>query len=217
MYGRKVAGRELNFEPSGALLEASLVMRDRETDSWWSIMSSDSIGGELEGTDLEELPLGEKVQWKDWRARHPDTLVLSVDGVEHERNNPYDNYFSSDGTFRGLHVDDDRLPPKEPIYAFFHDASAFAIAHARFEGGRLFELGGAAGKHLLVHRPPGASVFASSAAWFVDAEAAQGKEVEALLAAARRGSEGFDPVGGFDTYWYTWVAVNPQSRLLAGR
>ena len=27
-------------------------MRDRETDSWWSIMTSDAIGGELE-IDLE--------------------------------------------------------------------------------------------------------------------------------------------------------------------
>ena len=38
---------ELNFEASGALLDASLVMRDRETDSWWSIMTSDAIGGDL--------------------------------------------------------------------------------------------------------------------------------------------------------------------------
>ena len=33
VYGRNVAGTELNFEASGALLDASLVMRDRETDS----------------------------------------------------------------------------------------------------------------------------------------------------------------------------------------
>ena len=30
-------------------MDASLVMRDRETDSWWSIMTSDAIGGELDG------------------------------------------------------------------------------------------------------------------------------------------------------------------------
>jgi hypothetical protein len=41
-------------------MQATLVLRDRETDSWWSIMTSDAIGGELDGTDLEELPFGEK-------------------------------------------------------------------------------------------------------------------------------------------------------------
>ena len=80
-------------------MDASLVMRDRETDSWWSIMTSDAIGGELDGTDLVELPRGEKVTWKDWRGRHPGTLVLSVEGEEHVENNPYDNYFTSESTF----------------------------------------------------------------------------------------------------------------------
>ena len=61
VYGRKVGERELNFEASGALMSASLVMRDRETDSWWSIMTSDAIGGQLDGADLEELPYGEKI------------------------------------------------------------------------------------------------------------------------------------------------------------
>ena len=84
VYGRKHGDQELNFEASGALLDASLVMRDRETDSWWSIMTSDAIGGELEGDELEELPLGEKSTWKDWVARHPQTLVLSVEGREHD-------------------------------------------------------------------------------------------------------------------------------------
>ena len=72
VYGRSYGDRKLNFEASGALKQASLIMRDRETDSWWSIMTSDAIGGELVGTDLVELPRGEKVTWKDWRRRHPD-------------------------------------------------------------------------------------------------------------------------------------------------
>ena len=71
MYDRKIANRELSFEASGALKKATLVMRDRETDSWWSIMTSNAIGGELEGAELVELPVGEKTTWGAWRARHP--------------------------------------------------------------------------------------------------------------------------------------------------
>ena len=112
VYDRNVNGKELNFEASGALLDASLVMRDRETDSWWSIMSSTSIGGDLDETRLKELPVGRKSTWKDWVEAHPDTVVLSIRGHEHVENNPYDNYFSSEETFRGLVIEDTRLAPK---------------------------------------------------------------------------------------------------------
>ena len=92
MYGRSHDGQDLNFEASGALESASLVMRDRETDSWWSLMSSQAIGGELDGSGLDEMVASEKAQWSDGVSRHPDTLVLSVDGVEHGESNRYDNY-----------------------------------------------------------------------------------------------------------------------------
>ena len=136
-------------------MEASLVMRDRETDSWWSIMTSDAIGGKLEGVDLVELPYGEKSTWKDWVARYPDTRVLSVGGVEHIERNPYDNYFSSDETFRDLKITDHRLEPKEAIFTFWVGDQPWAVPHAAYEGGRLFEVDGLAGKQLLLYRSPG--------------------------------------------------------------
>lgn len=214
MYDRKVKGKELEFEASGALLDASLVMRDRQTDSWWSIMSSDAIGGQLEGTELDVLPAGEKVQWKEWVARHPDTLVLSVGGREHVRNNPYDNYFTSDGTFRGLEVKDSRLPPKAPIYAFTLGGETYAAPHSAFAGGGLFELEAVPERQVVLFREPGAAIFASSEAWTVDSETASGKSPDELLAAAREDAAGFERLDGFDTFWYTWVAVNADSRLL---
>ncbi len=166
VYGREIDGRELNFEASGALLDASLVMRDRETDSWWSIMSSDAIGGPLDGADLEELPFGTKIRWGEWRQLHPDTLVLSVDGREHVESNPYDNYFASDGTFRGLEIDDDRLAPKEPIYSFRLGGRPFAVPHRAVEGGATFAVGD---RQLLFFRRPGAEPLASTEAWAIPA------------------------------------------------
>jgi len=69
VYGRSYGGQDLRFEASGGLMHAALVMRDKETDTYWSIMTGDAIAGDLRGTPLEELPLGEKAQWKDWVAR----------------------------------------------------------------------------------------------------------------------------------------------------
>ncbi len=143
-------------------MDASLVMRDRETDSWWSIMTSDAIGGELDGVELVEFPRGEKVTWKDWRRRHPDTLVLSVDGEEHIENNPYDNYFDSEGTFRDLEIDDHRLAPKDSIYSFWRDDEPYAVPHTAFAGGKVLEVEGWGDQRLFLYRGKKAAIFESS-------------------------------------------------------
>ena len=209
MYGRAYGDRELNFEASGALWQASLVMRDRETDSWWSIMTSEAIGGELEGADLLELPYGEKTTWGEWRARHPASLVLSVEGREHEEHSPYEEYFANDRTFRDLEVADRRLEPKQPIFAFFLDGEPHAVPHSAVGGRRLFEAGEA---RLLLFRQPGAGLFASTRAWRVPAGA--GETVDSLPADDELGAAGFEPLGGIDTFWYNWVAVNEESQIL---
>lgn len=214
VYGRRVGDRTLELEASGALQNASLVMRDRQTDSWWSLMSSDAIAGPLEGTRLEELPVGEKTTWGAWRAAHPDTLVLSVDGVEHVASNPYDRYVDSPETYRDVDPADDRLPAKEPIFALRFDGRAWAVPHRVAEGGVLLDLPGA-GIKLLLFREPGASVYASTEAWLVKSRAAAGKTIEALRRSAKSEGPGIAPVtDGFDTFWYTWVGVHRDTHVL---
>lgn len=214
VYGRNVAGRTLDFEASGALLAASLVMRDRETDSWWSIMSSEAIGGPLEGTELVELPVGEKTPWSAWRREHPETLVLSVEGQEHVATDPYESYLASGETFREAELSDDRLPAKEPVFTFHLGDEAWAVPHAAFPGGDLFELP-ERDRKLLLFREEGASVYASTDAWLVEPSVVADRKLPVeLVDAARAGEAGFERLGGFDTFWYTWVGVNRDTRLL---
>ena len=216
VYGREYGDRELSFEASGALLDASLVMRDRETDSWWSIMSSTAIGGELEGTGLETLTHGEKATWKDWVSRHPDTLVLSVDGEEHVDSSHYDNYMDSDGTFRDMEVEDERLAAKTPVYAFHHYDRPWAVPHSAFEDGRIFSTKKLGDGPVLLYRTAGAPIYESTRAWLVSPElAARELTIPALMALADSGTtEDLEPLPGFDTFWYTWVAVNKRSKIL---
>lgn len=206
VYGRKFGDRNLSFEPSGGLKMASLVMRDRESDSWWSIMTSKGIGGEFEGAELPKLEGGEKSTYGDWRRRHPDTLVLSVGGLEHDASNSYENYFTNERVFQDKTPDDDRLPPKESIYSFHSAAKAFAVTHARIEGGGRFDIG-LKDAVLLLYRDPGASVFASTEAYLAESELS----LEELL--ARRG-EWTPFADGFDTYWYSWIGQNSGSEIL---
>jgi len=192
-------------------MSASLVMRDRETDSWWSIMTSSAIGGTLEGRPLVELPVGEKTQWGDWVARYPNTLLLSVEGEEHDPTNHYDEYFASEGTFRDLQIEDQRMVPKEPIFGGWLNEQPFAVAHSGFEGGHLIDLEG--GGTLLLFRPAGAEMFASSRVYLLATQPPETEPLEAL-GAIDRGEVEAQAVSGFDTFWYSWVSVNSGTRVL---
>ncbi len=190
-------------------------MRDQETDSWWSIMTSTAIGGALNGADLVELPLGEKSTWGKWKERHPGTLVLSVGGSEHERSDPYQDYFASEETFRGLKIEDRRLEPKAPIYSFWWQGKPYAVPHESFEGGKIFHPKRFADRRLLLYRRPGAAMFESTRAFVVDPRAAlETTKPQALLDRIEAGAVAAERLPGFDTFWYNWISVNEHSLLL---
>ena len=190
-------------------------MRDRETDSWWSIMTSTAIGGRMNGADLVELPFGEKTTWEDWISRYPATKVLSVNGVEHDPTSHYDSYFSSDETFRGLEIKDRRLQPKESIFTFRLDDEPYAIPHASIHGARLIEVAGQ-DRLVLLFREPGISMLASTEAYLLDSDlGGGGVDTAQLLAKARsESSAGVTKLPGIDTFWYTWISANKDSKLL---
>jgi hypothetical protein len=225
VYGRHYAGRDLRFEASGGLLHAALVMRDKETGSYWPILAGEAASGKLEGTRLLELPGGTKVQWKDWRRAHPDTLVLSVGGAEHVENNPYDQYFASDSGFREAAAKDKRLPTKEPIWAFDLNGRRFAVPFRTFEDGDTFRAGE---EWVFLHRPKSAAVYFSSRAFasatpFVRRDGAwlheaSGARFDAAQGTFVGGSSGdLRPLRGFDTFWYMWSLTHPDTVVLGAR
>ena len=215
-------------------MNASLVMRDRETDSWWSIITDDAIGGALQGTELKKVPVAEKMTWAEWKKRHPDTLVLSVDGKEHDPSDPYDKYYSSSRTFRNLSSNDTRLYDKASIYAFKLNGVPYAVAHSAFEGGRSFKL--SKNREVFLYREKGAPMFKSTYAYMADVdhpgdrfvkqdgkwryaptgsefgddgafsmdESKEGKATEPTLA----------KLNGFDTFWYIWSTTYQQVQVL---
>ncbi len=57
-------------------------------------------------------------------------------------------------------------------------------------------------------------MYESSRAYLVEADLAAAHTIGNLLAMASSGADGIEPLGGFDTFWYTWVSVNRDTRLL---
>lgn len=71
------------------------------------------------------------------------------------------------------------------------------------------------GAAVLFYRPVGVSPFRSSEAWAVPDQVLEDPGDPAELAGRLRGGEvdGARILAGFDTYWYTWVGVNRETRL----
>ena len=228
MYDRNYAGNTLNFEPSGGLMNASLVMQDKETDTYWSIMSGQAEAGQLDGTALTELPVSDKMTWAEWYAKHPDTLVLSAtrrtrDGVEVTVQDPgsdaYGAYFAGEEGYGGAEATDTRLETKAQIHAFLHEGTPYAISLRRTIGGRTFELND--GSVVFIFREASDEMFRGSAAFISSAgfeqrggmwfELGTGAEFNGIN--RDFGETAVERLNGFDTFWYTWSLTHTDTEL----
>jgi hypothetical protein len=92
VYDRQINDETvLTFGVSGMLYRNGLIMYDRETESLWSHILGQAIGGEFQGTQLEFIP-AQHTDWQSWKARHPETLVVKP--VLYSRD-PYLSYYAS--------------------------------------------------------------------------------------------------------------------------
>ncbi len=222
MYDREYDDNIFTFEASGGLINASLVMQDFETDTYWSIITHEAIEGKFKGTKLKELTVSEKVQWKEWVTRYPNTLVLSVGGEE-DTSVSYVSYFNSPRGFRGIKADDGRLSDKEPVFTFEFDKKMYAVPNEYLEGGKTYDLGKI---QIFLYRPEGAAVFYSTLAFI---SGGKGFRLEKDKWVDTESECVFDPetgvfidgekncpqrLNGYDTFWYIWSLTNPNTMLL---
>lgn len=217
MYSRDYAGKTVNFEASGGLKNSSLMMQDQETDTYWSIMEGEAVAGELAGSKLIELPVGERISWRHWRAKHPDTLVLSVNGEEHGENG-YQQYLQDPKGFLGQVAKDDRLATKEPIFAFHLEGGAYAVRQKDVENGKTVTL--ESGDAVFLFRKRGSSMFQSTRAFiseagFEERGGAWSEKATGAVFDPEAGSFGeVEVLTGFDTFWYNFSLNNPNTTLL---
>jgi len=75
VFDRRAGGSTLVFDNSGALWRDTLVLRDRETGTYWSAATGRAISGPLEGESLARVPAA-FARLEDWERLHPDSLYL---------------------------------------------------------------------------------------------------------------------------------------------
>jgi hypothetical protein len=190
VFGARVADQDLEFGVSGLLYNSDVLLYDRQTESLWSQIMAEAVSGPLRGTRLEFLPTAHTT-WADWRARHPETAVLSPE-TGHHRNygrDPYADYVESELTMFPVRTRDERLHPKERVIGVSiggeHKAYPFS-ALATLGVRRFGDVVG--GRHIRVEFDA-----AAQTARIVDGN---GQELPALIA-----------------FWFAWVAFHPDTEL----
>ncbi len=128
MYSRNIDGKTLTFGVSGLLYKSNVLMYDHQSESLWSQVKNQAVTGPMTGTRMQVLP-STITTWDQWRRRHPDTAVLSLETghVRDYSRDPYESYYRSRsglfGFFRELVSD---FPGKEVVAGVLSDGVAKA-------------------------------------------------------------------------------------------
>ena len=214
---------------SGFLYRSNKLMYDQATQSLWSTMRGTPVVGPLGGSGIV-LDRGSVVTttWGEWRRRHPDTRVLSLE-TGHERDYAegaaYHDYFATDDLMFQVPTLDTRLKNKDEVFtvllaehrdhpvAFAADfLAANPVHHDAIEGTALVVLTDPSGANrayasedvTFTGYDGNRSVKDSSGAtWTLDerALAAEDGRVLARIPAQR-------------AFWFGWYAAFPRTRLV---
>ena len=121
VYRTEIDGRHYELGTSGFLYRSNKLMYDHETKSLWSTLTGEPVVGPLVGRGLKLAPLSVvTTTWGEWRRRHPDTQVLSLQ-TGHERDYgegvAYRDYYSTDELMFSVPQLDRRLRNKAEVLA----------------------------------------------------------------------------------------------------
>jgi len=120
IYDTKFNGVNYKLGTSGFLYRSNKLMYDKATKSLWSTILGKPVVGPLvdKNIELATLPV-ETTTWGEWRTRHPNTQVLSIN-TGHSRNydegEAYKDYFADDDLMFPVLKLDSRLPNKARVF-----------------------------------------------------------------------------------------------------
>lgn len=114
-------GTKYKLGTSGFLYRSNKLMYDKATQSLWSTTRGTPVVGPLVDKGIElEYESVVTTTWGEWRKRHPDTSVLSLE-TGHRRDYgegvAYADYFGTDELMFNTPFKDDRLDNKREILA----------------------------------------------------------------------------------------------------
>jgi Protein of unknown function (DUF3179) len=229
LYETVVDGVAHRLGTSGFLYRSNKLMYDQATQSLWNTFSGEPVVGPLAARPIR-LPRRSVVTttWGEWRRRHPDTRVLSLDtGYQRDYSEgaAYRDYFATDELMFGVPRRDRRLRNKAEVVALVFPerpdetlavAQEFLLAHPLYHD-RLGDIDFV----VLTDRSGANRVYASEGVRFTSWDrdrrvvAADGGAWR-LSEAALEGPEGrrLPRLPSQRAFWFGWFAQYPRTRLV---
>ena len=216
----------LIFGSSGFLYRSNKLMYDHLTHSLWNQFTGRPVVGPLTGSgiELKVRPVA-ITNWKGWRRRHLGTKVLSLDtghARDYSPGRPYGAYFASPDLMFPARVSDERLKPKDYVFALragdrekawpltaFEDATVINDSVGELDvvlignvATRTVRAYGAGGRKFSAIADHPESVIADGKVWKVEEDALVGAEGQRLTRLA-----------GHVAYWFAWRGFRPDAPL----
>ncbi len=189
-FNGKVDGKVRDFGVSGLVFNNNLLFYDRATESLWSQLKGQAVAGRESGRQLEAIPT-EVTTWADWKARHPNTKVLS-ENTGYDRNYDIDPYYSITASERLMFpvgASNEIMPLRERVVGVerYGAFKAYPFSVMTYEGTTTItdEL---MGEVIQVHFNPEAQS--------ARVTTADGRELPSVT-----------------TYWFSWFAFYPDTEV----
>ncbi len=228
LYGTTLGpGETYTFGSSGLLYRSNKLMYDHQTNTLWSQLTGEPVMGPLvgKGKRLPILPLT-LTTWSEWKGRHPDTMVLSLDTGYQRDYRPgaaYGEYFASPDTMFPVWKRSATLKQKDWIWVL--DVQGVKKAYpmrALVKSPVLNDSVKQAGV-VIVTDPESEAVraYASHGRQFrqgasgtlVDTRSGETFRIDEDALAAADGSIRLPRLPGHAAYWFSWYAFYPGAEV----
>jgi hypothetical protein len=121
LYETKTNGVPRNVGTSGFLYRSNKLMYDKETQSLWNTIKGEPVLGPLVDRDIAlEHQSVVTTTWGEWKRRHPQTKVLSLETGhrrDYDEGVAYHEYFATDKLMFNTPYNDNRLKNKDEVLA----------------------------------------------------------------------------------------------------
>jgi hypothetical protein len=219
LFNGRASGRAepFTFGSSGLLYRSNKLMYDRQTDSLWNQFTGRPVMGQLTGSNIElkVLPLV-LTSWSEWRPRHPDTRVLSLDTGFRRDYGPgvaYRDYFASPELMFPALVKDRRLRQKDLIFGLRVPGGVKAWPLDVFANGTVINdrvgfrdvvlIGDASGRGVRAYEARGSRFTRGASSDEMRAGDARWHVTESALIGP--GGESLPRLPGHVAYWFAWA------------
>ena len=228
VYQTTYKGVHYELGTSGFLYRSNKLMYDHDTWSLWNTLRGEPVVGPLVGKSIRLKPLHVvTTTWGEWRQRHPETTVLSLD-TGHRRDYgegvAYRDYFATDRLMFTVPKIDTRLKNKAEVLVLRFggaDDAPTALAVAFLDRHRVHQgQQGGVSYVILTDRSGASRVYQSGEQIFKSYDGRfqvtdeQGRHWHVADNALIFEDRQLPRLPAHRAFWFGWVAVHPNTRLV---